>query len=369
MTLFGLILLTPLFFFPIRDGFGTAKVAYMAILATAAAYRLWRMDGVRIPHLWALAAFLGGLMLGMKNVINWYEYLLQVGMDLAGMTFLLYAANVRVTGRQVARVISGVALAFSGFAFLLWMSKIPLYASRPGWSWESTMGNTGFAAGMIAAMFPVVAWLAWTEKKAWLWATLALMVFHLDATTSKTSVISLIFAGFAAVTVTYFMAARFKILRIGTAMVLLVLVTWGAAKGMSEMDVARPESLQVRQVYWAGAVAMVKDFPMFGTGRGNFQTYFPPYGTGVGDDGLFFVDHAHNDYLEILVEMGPVGLAGILGLFVLSWIAALRARGWRFAMALGLMTIAINALTFFPLHTAGIATYFWVYAGLLGREA
>ena len=78
MTLFGLILLTPLFFFPIRDGFGTAKVAYMAILATAAAYRLWRMDGVRISHLWALAAFLGGVMLGMKNVINWYEYLLQV---------------------------------------------------------------------------------------------------------------------------------------------------------------------------------------------------------------------------------------------------------------------------------------------------
>ena len=367
--LISLILLTPLFFFPIHDGFGIAKVAYMAVLAAFAAYRLWRMDGVRIPHWGALGAIMVGLVIGMKEVINWYEYLLQAGMDIAGITFLIYAANVERSGRQVSRIIAGTALAFSGFAFVLWISKIPFYAARPEWAWESTMGNTGFAAGMIAAMFPPVAWLAWKEKKAWLWLTLGLMVIHLDFTLSKTPMISLLVAGFLAVFVTYFMAPRLRIWRIAVAMSLLILITWGAATGMSAIDIARPESLQIRQIYWSGAILMIQDFPFFGVGRGNFQSYFPPYGAQSGDLGTFLVDYAHNDYLQIIAEMGPIGLAGFVGLFVLSWIRALKDRGWRLSMALGLVTIAINALTFFPMHTAGIATYFWVYAGMIGREA
>ena len=51
------------------------------------------------------------------------------------------------------------------------------------------------------------------------------------------------------------------------------------------------------------------DHPWIGTGLGTLETVFPRYETDY--DGLV-VDHAHNDYLELLAETGVIG--GFLGL-------------------------------------------------------
>ena len=57
---------------------------------------------------------------------------------------------------------------------------------------------------------------------------------------------------------------------------------------------------------WFDAAKMLKDFGWFGAGLGSFQWIFP----GYQSEGLILGwPHAHNDYLELFVELGiPMGI-------------------------------------------------------------
>ncbi len=66
------------------------------------------------------------------------------------------------------------------------------------------------------------------------------------------------------------------------------------------------EALQSRLPAWSRTVTLVKDFPIWGTGYGTFQ-YVEPV-TRRSDDGRVVWEHAHNDYLEMLIEAGVPGL-------------------------------------------------------------
>ncbi len=61
---------------------------------------------------------------------------------------------------------------------------------------------------------------------------------------------------------------------------------------------------------WHGAWRMILEKPFFGCGPGAFETYFPLYRQpdfsqyGIAQ----FVDHAHNEFLEVLAEQGIAGL-------------------------------------------------------------
>lgn len=74
----------------------------------------------------------------------------------------------------------------------------------------------------------------------------------------------------------------------------------------------REESVELRQDAAVHALALVKNFPLLGTGAGSFYNTYLAYRTPR--EGYF--DHAHNDYVEIAADFGLVGL-GLLGAFVL----------------------------------------------------
>lgn len=362
------ILFIPVFFFPISDAFGTAKLVYLTVFAVVAGYRLWRMDGVRIPYPIPLLAYLIGVAASSVNVVNWYQFILTTGTDLAGITIMVYMANADLDPKRLMRAIALVALIFSGFAAALALIPIPLYAGRPEWAWESTMGNTGFAGGMIAAMIPVVGWLAWKENRPWMWLTLALMVIHLDFTRSRTSYVSLALVGVIALVIG---VARRRVRPIRVILAALGLLTLATIviSFLFATQAHRLGSSQVRLMYWQGTSAIIADNPVLGAGRGQFQVVALPYMSAAGDPGLYFVDHAHNDYLELLAETGPLGLLGMLGVMGMVMWRSLKDPPWRFALGCAYLTLIFNALTFFPLHTVAQAAYFWAYAGLIARDA
>ncbi|MBN2346095.1 MAG: O-antigen ligase family protein [Candidatus Aminicenantes bacterium] len=75
--------------------------------------------------------------------------------------------------------------------------------------------------------------------------------------------------------------------------------------------------------YWANALAMFRDFPLFGTGLGSFRYAYFLYGREAG-----LVAHAHNEYVESLSDLGIVAfivLFALLAVLVFSllrmWIA------------------------------------------------
>ncbi len=105
-----------------------------------------------------------------------------------------------------------------------------------------------------------------------------------------------------------------------------------------------------RPLYWANAASMIGDFPFFGTGLGTFVSAYPAYEKRGGQDMLLV--HAHNDYLEYLVELGVVGAVLFFGIIIyLSVQAFLAWRARRNPEAKGLALGGIVALAGMGLHT------------------
>lgn len=112
------------------------------------------------------------------------------------------------------------------------------------------------------------------------------------------------------------------------------------------------------------ALRMVADYPLVGTGAGTFYAVFPHYrGAGV----TVFYDHLHNDYLQFLVETGPLGF-GLMGLLVVAslgcaLLALVRrrdpvARGVAFGAVMGIVAIGIHSFVDFNLQIPANAFLF-----------
>ncbi len=123
-----------------------------------------------------------------------------------------------------------------------------------------------------------------------------------------------------------------------------------AAGGTQESVEARTEAART-------ALAMVQDFPLTGSGGGSFYNVFLSYRTP--NYGTTYVDHTHNDYVEIATDYGLVGL-GILGMLVASslW-TVLRVmakrhssipRGIAFGVAMSIVALLIHSTVDFNLQ-------------------
>lgn len=118
-------------------------------------------------------------------------------------------------------------------------------------------------------------------------------------------------------------------------------------------------------------IAMIRDFPLTGTGAGSFYSTFPMYKSGDVAPG--FMRHAHNDYLQFASEYGIVAVA-LLGFSVLAslW-AAVRAqmvrhdrllRGMGFAVTMAIVALLIHSAADFNLQIPANAATFVVLMGL-----
>lgn len=72
-------------------------------------------------------------------------------------------------------------------------------------------------------------------------------------------------------------------------------------------------SVVVRSQIWRDTVGLIKDYPLFGCGMGGYESCFLRYKTVAP---MFTIQYAHNDYLQVLAEMGVTGFAaGLLFIF------------------------------------------------------
>jgi O-antigen ligase len=120
------------------------------------------------------------------------------------------------------------------------------------------------------------------------------------------------------------------------------------------------QSLEVTQSKRAsmrhGAWKIFLDHPVLGTGLGTLQQVYPPYETLY--DGKI-VNHAHNDYMELLAETGVIGglcCAWFLGAVFLGALRRLQDEGNSFANTLrlcgwtGCCGLLVHSLVDFNLH-------------------
>ncbi|MBI4301470.1 MAG: O-antigen ligase family protein, partial [Chloroflexi bacterium] len=71
-----------------------------------------------------------------------------------------------------------------------------------------------------------------------------------------------------------------------------------------------------RMAYWQAAAEMFRDHPLLGVGIGNFGYFYPQYALPDWDIPAI---HAHNYYLNLLAEVGVVGLAAYLGFLLTTF--------------------------------------------------
>jgi len=146
-----------------------------------------------------------------------------------------------------------------------------------------------------------------------------------------------------------------RVLQIIFIIALIIIVYTGAS---STIDRFTTEKLnqEGRFQYWTTLTRMVQDFPLWGSGLGTFAVVYPAYESGK-TYGLLL--HAHNDYLEFLLEIGIGGMlllfGGIIYILINTYLGWTKRRNYKVkTMVLGGMTsilgLAIHSLTDFNLH-------------------
>ena len=158
------------------------------------------------------------------------------------------------------------------------------------------------------------------------------------------------------------------------AAALLIIGVIGAIASTSVRDALGEEavtSVQSRAEMLATTDRAVRDFMPFGTGLGSFPSVYKLYEDPNAVTNIY-VSHAHNDYLELALELGVPGILLVLG-FLIWWCCGV----WRVwgnvstgpyarAASIATGTLLIHSLVDFPMRTAAIGACFAMGVAMLG---
>jgi len=122
---------------------------------------------------------------------------------------------------------------------------------------------------------------------------------------------------------------------------------------------------------WELTAAIFRSSWLAGTGAGSFALVFPLWRDGSLPP--LAIEHAHNDYLELLSESGILGFALVGGALVLVAARLLRTlrsrrdplvRGMVFASLSGMLAMLIHSLVEFNFRIPALGSYFFLLMGL-----
>jgi O-antigen ligase len=124
-----------------------------------------------------------------------------------------------------------------------------------------------------------------------------------------------------------------------------------------------------RAHFWGVTVDIIKNHPVIGTGLGAFGVVYTGYDTR---NGLYRLEQAHNDYLQVLSDGGIVGaVLGLIFLVALFRIGFARResrddfrRGVATGALAGCFAVLVHSFFDFTLHTTSNTLLFLVLAAL-----
>ncbi len=170
-------------------------------------------------------------------------------------------------------------------------------------------------------------------------------------------------------------SARTRAGIVGAVVLLIALPILWANNDLTARFTSGGESVNLRRQAWGDALAVIRDFPLAGTGLNTYGSATLLYNTAQTD--LHFQE-AHNDYLQLAAEGGL--LLGIPALVaIIACVRGVRRRlaedrpdpmrYWiRFGAATGLAAIALQSAVEFSLQMPGNAVLFVVLCAMALHE-
>ena len=138
---------------------------------------------------------------------------------------------------------------------------------------------------------------------------------------------------------------------------------------VSEEMIIIKRASEFRDDVMFAALPLVKERPIVGHGAGSFESVYQRY---PGPDIRLHFDHAHNDYLQFVIEFGAVGTF-LLALFVLGslfyavqalWRSSPYRSGVGFAASMAIVSMLVHAVTDFNLQIPANAATFVVVCAI-----
>ncbi|MCE5306250.1 MAG: O-antigen ligase family protein [Acidobacteriales bacterium] len=287
-----------------------------------------------------------------------------------------------ISRERVCRAILAGSSAMCAVAVLQYAGADPL--RWLGWEPESfsslrmrvygTLGNPNFVAAWCAGVLPLAVTRAAMRRSGGRraafvsWGVAAL---HLGAILATGSRVLLLAIPVAIAAMAVSRGAKLSRWWLAAAGLVLLAAVW-LSPGRP-LGVVLDGRLYLARVAWSGW----RNIPVVGHGPGSFEVQLAKQQTawlrahpGEGTAFAGAVDHAHNDYLEMLIELGPLGLGTFVALAgVFIWRAR---RAPDDAVVLGALggaaALAAVALADFPFHRPAEWTLLLTLLGVAGQS-
>jgi O-antigen ligase len=291
-----------------------------------------------------------------------------------------------------------LAFAASVYGFALAVFAIFQSVSASGkLYWLRTPGSGGWIfgpyvnhnhyAGLMEMLIPIPLVAALSEmmrreRKAWALAAAAVMATTIFLSGSRGGMVA--FLAQMAILGLFLVGRKKNRLTIlaltGFAVLAIVLMVWLGGSELEERLISiRGETST--EISGGTRVAIVRDGvkmfaarPWLGWGLGTFSDAYPQYRSFYTN---LFVNQAHNDYLQLLVEMGVLGFANMLWFLIAAGYRAGKKLGhWMsningavtLATLLGCAGILVHSLVDFNLQVPANAAWFYVLCMLAAME-
>lgn len=374
--------------------------AIAGLLLVLWALEQWKQRTLTIVWSPLFIPFLGFSLLGVAQYagsltlerIATRESLVKLFTDL-----VLFFVVAQIIPASTKGLLRGFGLLVTLFAFSVALFAIFQYFSSGGliyWSVKTASGNTfgpyvnhNHYAGLMEMLIPLVGanYLAWPRSsplRPILGFALLVPISSLLLSASRGGVVALA----AEVVVFFYILARYapepiqrmwiSVLGLVSVAAALALFWLGGPKIMNRLATianlpVKPEvTLSDRFAVSKDSLQIFADHPWTGTGLGTFEIIYPRYQSLITD---LVWEHAHDDYVEALVETGLVGgilLVVALLLFVKLAFSDLRERlrhgvGWyQVGATLGCCGLLVHALADFNFHLPANAAWFLICVAL-----
>ena len=149
-------------------------------------------------------------------------------------------------------------------------------------------------------------------------------------------------------------------------------------RALSTFDEQDP-SINTRLLIWKTTFNMIKDKPLLGSGIGTFKMNYLDYQAVFLQKYPDYIKYsgkaaeAHNEYLQILAELGIPGFAVFLSILFVFYSLALKYLKEKhnnkdkiivFGLLMGITSFLIHSLLSFPYHVPILGSTFFIFLGL-----